>query len=92
MTVPDVALCELHEHRLSQLETKDRELNGSIQEVARELKQVRIDLPSEFAALRGAIREDVDARVRPLQGALWKVGLTIFVGLAGTALAWWFRP
>jgi hypothetical protein len=84
--------CEAHAVRLAHLEEKDRQLNGSVRAVASELKEVRLALPSEFAMLREAIKSDVDARVKPLQGAVWKVGLTIVLGLVGTALTWWFRP
>jgi predicted benzoate:H+ symporter BenE len=84
--------CEAHAVRLAHLEEKDRQLNGSVKAVASELKEVRLALPSEFAMLREAIKSDVDARVKPLQGAVWKVGLTIVLGLVGTALTWWFRP
>ena len=76
MTVPDVAPCELHEHRLEQLEMKDRELNGSVRELADELKEVRLDLPKQFAE----VKSSVNATIRN-----WFIG-TIIVLVVSRAL------
>lgn len=59
MTVPDAAPCGLHAHRLKQLEDRDRELNGSVKAVAEELKQVRIDLPGQFAKLHQSVNTTI---------------------------------